>query len=176
MKLRISGINKESIVDGLGLRYVIFVQGCPHHCYKCHNPETHPFCGGELKTIEELEKDIFQNPLLKGVTFSGGEPFEQAGILAVLARRLKSPSVNKHYGRKKTLDIWCYTGYLYEELLVSHDKDKKELLEQIDILVDGKFIFEKKSIEKPFVGSSNQRVINLAFSTIDIVSELKLYL
>lgn len=173
MKLRISGISKESIVDGLGLRYVIFVQGCPHHCYKCHNPSTHSFSGGEWREILELEEEIFQNPLLKGVTFSGGEPFEQANALAFLAQRLKSSDLNKQYGRKQKLDIWCYTGYLYEELLLSKDTDKKRLLDQIDILVDGKFIFEKKSIEKPFVGSSNQRVIDLALSTMDHVSEIK---
>lgn len=174
MNVRLSGISQESIVDGLGLRYVIFVQGCPHRCYQCHNPSTHCFDGGHLRDTEELVMEFFKNPLLKGITFSGGEPFEQPAPLIEIAKAVRSFEMNSLYGRKTLPDIWCYTGYSYEDLIQSTDKVKKELLKQIDVLVDGKFIFEKKTIEKPFVGSSNQRVIDVSRSTVKNVLEIDL--
>lgn len=149
--IRICGIEKESIVDGSGIRYVIFSQGCPHNCQGCHNPESHSFNAGDEKKIEDILIDIKKNPLLKGVTFSGGEPFEQATGFLQLAQKIKTFN----------LDIWCFTGYTIEELLNSNDQSKISLLNNVDILVDGKFEKELRTIEKPFVGSSNQRIIDV---------------
>lgn len=175
IEIRLSGINRESIVDGTGLRYVIFAQGCPHHCYQCHNPSTHCFTGGELRQTEELISDIFANPLLKGVTFSGGEPMEQAEAFLEIVHMLNSEEINARYQRKKRMDIWCYTGYLYEDILNFGSRYQKELLNHVDVLVDGKFVLEQKTIEKPFVGSSNQRVIDIAHSHEGAVSEIKFF-
>ncbi len=161
--IKICGIEKESIVDGSGLRYVVFAQGCPHRCIGCHNPESHSFSSGKNKYINEIIDDIKHNPLLKGVTFSGGEPFEQARSFIKLSNKIKA--LNKEMGFN--LDIWCFTGYRIEEILNSNDESKLELLKYIDILVDGKFELNLKTIEKPFVGSSNQRVIDVKNSKFD---------
>ena len=106
--LRLSGIVRESIVDGNGLRFVVFCQGCPHHCPGCHNPQTHDFSGGKDVPLTRILAEIVKNSLLQGVTFSGGEPFCQAGAFAELARRIKALP-----GR---LDVTVYSGYTYEEL------------------------------------------------------------
>lgn len=172
MKIRLSGVHPESIVDGPGLRYVIFVQGCPHHCKACHNPSTHCFSGGTLRDTWELVDEIFANPLLKGVTFSGGEPFEQARALSEIAGEIRAFCSSERCRGKRPLDIWCYTGYEYEELAASPDPDKRALLALSDVLIDGKFVLEKKSMEKPFVGSANQRVIDLASSSPGKVFQL----
>ena len=152
MNLRIAGLVNDSIVDGPGIRYTIFVQGCPHNCRGCHNPQTHDFTGGYDIKIEEIYENIIKNPLLTGVTFSGGEPFCQAKSLYNLAYRLK----------KRGYDIITYTGYTFEYLLENSNDENyyKELLEEIDILVDGKFDEEKKSYTLKFRGSSNQRFID----------------
>lgn len=144
--LNINTIIKESIVDGEGLRYVIFVQGCPHHCKGCHNPQTWRTDKGHVVTIESLLDDIKKNPLLDGVTFSGGEPMLQSEELTKLAKEIK----------KLGLNIWCYTGFEYEDIKES----KKEFLKYIDVLVDGKFIEELKCLGE-YYGSSNQRIIKL---------------
>ncbi len=149
--LRICGIEKESIVDGCGIRYVIFAQGCPHNCLGCHNPQSHSFDIGIDMTIDDIVIDVKRNPLLKGVTFSGGEPFEQAESFLKLAKAIGDSN----------LDIWCFTGYTIEEILASKDCYKIELLNNIDVLVDGRFEKELRTIEKPFVGSSNQRIIDV---------------
>lgn len=151
MKLRIAGTVNDSIVDGKGIRFTIFTQGCPHHCKGCHNPETHDFNGGyDIDTAELLEK-IKANPLLDGVTFSGGEPFMQAEILAEFAAEIKSLS----------LDIVTYTGYTFEELYANRDKNSwGRLLEATDHLIDGKFEIEKKDWTAKFRGSSNQRYLD----------------
>ena len=150
-EIRIAGIEPESVVDGEGIRYVVFVQGCPHRCPGCHNPETHPFDGGREADIEELFAEIRENPLLKGVTFSGGEPFCQPKPLAELARRVHG------IGR----DVTTYTGYLYEDLLNMPDPDVAALLAQTDTLIDGPFILAEKDLTLPFRGSRNQRIIKL---------------
>ncbi|MBO5364276.1 MAG: 4Fe-4S cluster-binding domain-containing protein, partial [Clostridia bacterium] len=106
-RFRISGIEPESIVDGPGIRYVIFVQGCPHHCPGCHNPQTHDFEGGKEQDFASILTEIDKNPLLSGVTFSGGEPFCQAEALAELGKRIKGRGLN----------LVCYSGYTFEELL-----------------------------------------------------------
>ena len=103
-EIRISGIVEESIVDGPGLRYVLFTQGCPHHCKGCHNPTTHPFDGGRMVSPDWVFADVRKNPIVRGVTFSGGEPFVQSGKLAPLAERLRAAGYN----------LTSYTGYLYE--------------------------------------------------------------
>lgn len=150
--IRISGVIKESIVDGPGIRFVIFTQGCPHMCSECHNPSTHDFDGGYLTNIDNILEVIKQNPLLSGVTFSGGEPFYQAKILSKLAKQIKNTGLN----------ILTYTGYTFEYLInnSSEINNWKDLLEQTDILIDGPFIKEQKSLLLKFRGSSNQRIID----------------
>ena len=150
-RLRISGIIKESIVDGPGLRLVIFTQGCKHNCEGCHNSDTHSFAGGKLIDSVDILTLLKENPLLDGVTFSGGDPFEQAKVLAVLGRDI----------RNMGFDIITYTGYLYEDIINSNNKDWLELLKVTDILIDGKFDITKKSLDIKFRGSTNQRVIDI---------------
>ncbi len=149
--LKIAGIVQDSIVDGPGIRYVIFTQGCPHHCRGCHNPETHDPSGGQIADVNMILKQIFSNPLLYGVTFSGGEPFVQTEALVPIAEAVKT--------KKKHLMI--YTGYLYEQLLEMKNKDVQRLLELSDILVDGPFIMEQRDLTLQYRGSTNQRVIDL---------------
>ncbi len=149
--LRIAGIVQDSIVDGPGIRYVIFTQGCPHHCAGCHNPQTHDFAAGKEADTEQILKQIRENPLLSGVTFSGGEPFCQAHALLPVARAVKE------YGR----NLMVYTGYLLEQLQKMEDPYVHGLLTLADILVDGPFILEQRDLTLPYRGSSNQRVIDL---------------
>lgn len=151
MKLRIAGTANDSIVDGPGIRFTIFTQGCPHHCVGCHNPETHDPNGGELVDTADLLAKIKANPLLDGVTFSGGEPFCQAKALADLGREIKSLGLN----------IVTYTGYTFEKLYADrHENGWGELLAVTDHLVDGPFILAQKDWEIKFRGSSNQRYID----------------
>lgn len=151
-KIRLSGIAYESLVNGPGMRRVFFSQGCKHNCKGCFNKETHDFNGGEEKDMDELIEDTLKNPFIKGVTFSGGDPFERAKEFTYMARVFK----------EKGLNIWSYTGYRFEELI--KNKDALELLKNIDVLVDGKFEEEKKSTSLKFKGSSNQRIIDVSKS------------
>ena len=155
-KLRISGIEPESIVDGPGIRYVIFVQGCPHGCAGCHNPQTHDFQGGHERETEKMLEEIRRNPLLSGVTFSGGEPFCQPEALAELGKKIKEMGLN----------LVCYTGYTFEELLARARTEPfvMELLMLTDILIDGRFVLEEKSLMLKFRGSRNQRILNVSAS------------
>jgi len=146
VNIRIAGTVKNSITDGPGYRYVIFAQGCRHNCAGCHNPQTHAFDGGEEVDINALAADIQKDPLLGGVTFSGGEPFEQAEAFAELAKLLGG------------MHIICYTGYAFEELLAKHGA--RELLSLTDILIDGRFDINQKSYDLKFKGSANQRVLD----------------
>jgi anaerobic ribonucleoside-triphosphate reductase activating protein len=151
--VRLAGIVKESIVDGPGIRYVVFAQGCRHNCEGCQNPETHSFDGGTFKDIDDILQDMKKNPLLDGITLSGGEPFEQAAVLAILAEEV----------RKLGLDVITFTGYTFEYIrdnLNEHDGWDR-LLKSTDILVDGKFEMEKKSLLLKFRGSSNQRMVDV---------------
>lgn len=152
--IRVSGVIPESIVDGPGIRYSLFVQGCPHYCPGCHNPQTHPFEGGTLRSVEEIVEEVKENPLISGVTFSGGEPMCQAKALAELAKRLRVIGKN----------IICYTGYTYEQLLSERDPDRMELLKQCRYLIDGPFLLEEKSLMIKFRGSRNQRIIDVQAS------------
>lgn len=151
MTLKIAGTVNDSIVDGPGIRFTIFTQGCPHHCEGCHNPQTHDFNGGTLADTDELVAKIKENPLLDGVTFSGGEPFCQAEVLAQLGRQIKVLGLN----------IVTYTGYTFEELFANRQNNSwGELLEVTDILIDGPFILSQKDWQIKFRGSSNQRCID----------------
>lgn len=153
MDIRIAGIENDSIVDGPGIRMTIFTQGCPHNCKGCHNPQTHDFAGGTLTTTEELLEKALGNPLLDGVTFSGGEPFAQAKALSELGKKLKENGLN----------IMTYSGYTFEELLKNATDENcfKELLDVTDILVDGRYVDEKRSLMLLFRGSTNQRLVNV---------------
>lgn len=153
-EIRLFGTASDSIVDGPGLRFAVFVQGCSHHCPGCHNLKSQDPSGGQIRTLDSLMEEIKANGLVHDVTLSGGEPFEQAAACAELARRLK----DEGYG------LWAYSGYLYEDLC---EKAKEEpaigqLLELADVLVDGPFIEAQKSLGLEWKGSANQRVIDLA--------------
>ncbi len=149
----VAGIEPESITDGPGVRFAIFTQGCPHHCRGCHNPETHALSGrGEYFTVDELFDRIVADPLVSGVTFSGGEPFLHARALAVLAKRC-------HEAGKSVI---VYTGYLYEKLREARDPDWDALLAETDVLVDGPYKEEERSLDLHFRGSRNQRVFCLS--------------
>lgn len=154
--LRVAGIEKESIVNGPGIRYTIFTQGCPHQCPNCHNPDTWDLEKGKLVDIADLLQEIRANPLLQGVTFSGGEPFLQAAPLAKLGRIIKEIG----------LDLVVYTGYTWEKLMESQDDNVKELLIVTDILVDGPFLADQKDLNLVFRGSANQRIIDVPASLI----------
>lgn len=151
-KIRVSGIVEESIVDGPGFRYVIFTQGCPHHCPGCHNPQTHSFEGGTMMDIEDIFHAFCENPLLAGITFSGGEPFCQPKPLYELA--VKVHKIGK--------SVMTYTGYTYEQLEEIDDIWVKKLLSVSDILVDGPYIEELRDMDLQFRGSSNQRILYLS--------------
>ena len=148
--LDLSGIVSDSIVDGPGIRTTIFCQGCPHHCPGCHNPETWDFGCGTQVPVEDLLDVVRSNPLCRGVTFSGGEPFAQAAGFAKLAKLLK----------EKGYEVASYSGYTFEELLEGSD-DQKALLAAIDILIDGPFLMAEKSLEIAFRGSRNQRILDV---------------
>ncbi len=148
-KIRIAGIVEESIVDGPGIRFVVFVQGCNHNCKGCHNKDSHSFSGGKLMKTEDIIEMMKSNPLLKGLTLSGGEPFEQAEECLLLAKEAKSIG----------LDILAYSGYTIEDLL--KENKYKKLLQEIDILIDGPFIKEEKTELLKFRGSKNQRILEV---------------
>lgn len=150
--LRIAGVVRESIVDGPGIRFTVFCQGCPHDCPECHNPQTHDFDGGYDCDTDRIFDEIMKNPLLKGVTFSGGEPFCQAEAFAALAARIKKDS---------DLDIVSYSGYTYEELISMNDEAVSKLLLLTDILVDGPYLDRERDLTLRFRGSKNQRMIDM---------------
>lgn len=152
VSIKIAGTVDDSIVDGEGYRFTIFTQGCPHNCPGCHNPNTHAADGGVTVDIDTLFAKICQNPLLSGVTFSGGEPFLQAGALTALAEKIHT---------RPLLDITTYTGYTLEQLTAMHDSDVTHLLAATDILIDGPFLQEKRDLSLIFRGSSNQRIIDM---------------
>lgn len=154
--IRVSGLVEESIVDGPGMRYVVFAQGCLHNCKGCHNPATHALDGGHLVNVDDIINDVKKNPLLKGITFSGGEPFLQAEAFTELAKKC----------HELGLDVICYTGYTFETLISSFDEhsDWKSLLQNVDIIIDGPFVEAKKSLLLLFRGSSNQRILDTVSS------------
>ncbi len=150
MKVRIAGIADESVTDGAGLRLTLFFQGCPHACPGCHNPQTWSFAGGQEFDVDELIPTLRITPLLSGVTFSGGEPFAQAEAAARIAGYVKS----------RQLNLWVYTGYVWEELLTDIEKPGyRELICFADVIVDGPYKKELRSLALPYRGSTNQRII-----------------
>lgn len=152
MKINIAGTIPDSIVDGPGVRYVVFAQGCNHHCKGCQNPQTWDFNKGKFIEVKELFDDIMNSVISKRVTFSGGDPFYQVSAFAELAKMLK----------KEGFEIIAYTGFTFEELMSGSDSEYYlELLNEIDYLIDGKFEENKKSLSLKFKGSSNQRIIDV---------------
>ena len=152
-KIRLAGIAYESLVNGSGMRRVFFSQGCRHNCKGCFNPDTHDFQGGEERDMDELIKDVLDNPILKGVTFSGGDPLERAEEFSYMAKKFK----------ENGLSVWSFTGYTFEYIL-DHLDDRKgwrEFINNIDVLIDGKFDENKMEDGIKFRGSSNQRIIDV---------------
>lgn len=145
-----SEIQPDSILDGSGIRTVIWFQGCLHNCLGCHNPETHDMNGGFLRDVDELCNELKSLKYQSGITLSGGDPFFQPKEALEIVKFAKSIGLN----------VWAYTGFLYEVLL-NGDKDRLELLKNVDVLVDGKFVLDKKSLTCKFRGSTNQRLIDV---------------
>lgn len=142
-----ANLSVDSVVDGPGLRTVIWCQGCPHDCPECHNPHTHAVDGGFIKDADEVVAEVLAVDMQSGVTFSGGEPMLQPESCAYIASKLK----------EKGRNIWCYTGFTFEQLL--ENPSCREFLQWIDVLVDGQFMVDRKSYKLPFRGSANQRLI-----------------
>jgi anaerobic ribonucleoside-triphosphate reductase activating protein len=147
LKIRIAGIVPESYVDGEGIRFAIFMQGCLRNCAGCHNPETHALDGGKIIDTDEIITAIKKDPLLTGITLSGGEPLLQIAPALELAKTAKTLG----------LDVWLYTGYKFEEI----PSDADELLKFVDVVVDGEYMEELRDLELEFRGSKNQRIIYL---------------
>ena len=151
MKIRLAGIVPESIVDGPGYRLAVFVQGCPHACPGCHNPKTHDFAGGYLSDTADVLAKMGVNPLVRGVTLSGGEPMMQAEALCEIASAAK----------EKGMNVWCYTGFTLEALWHEQNPARMRLLELVDVLVDGPYIAHERSLDLLYCGSKNQRLIDM---------------
>ncbi len=156
MQMRIAGTINDSIVDGPGFRFTVFTQGCPHHCPGCHNPKTHDFEGGKLADTQEIIEKFRKNELLDGITLSGGEPLCQSEACRVLAQAAHESGLN----------VWCYTGYTFEELMEGFEAHPEwaALLQEVDVLVDGRFILAQRTLEARFRGSKNQRLIDVPAS------------
>ena len=154
--VRVAGLAEESTVDGPGYRLVVFAQGCPHSCGGCHNQHALDFAGGYETTTSDIMRKALNNPLLAGITLSGGEPFAQAGAFAAIAK----------CAREHSLNVITYTGYTIEQLLagLSDNLPWRELLQYTDILVDGPFELDRVSPLLKFRGSDNQRIIDPARS------------
>jgi anaerobic ribonucleoside-triphosphate reductase activating protein len=149
MVVRISNRISDTITDGPGLRYAVYVQGCNLDCAGCHNPQTHDANGGYDMAVSDIVSEISANPLLDGLTISGGEPFLQVKPLTELARSVRTMGLN----------VWVYSGYTYEQIL--DDTAKRPLLEQTDVLVDGPFELSQRSLNLLWRGSANQRVLDV---------------
>ena len=156
--MRIAGMVQDSIVDGPGLRFVLFTQGCPHNCPGCHNPQTHDFDGGKEVPTEEIIKEMLGNPLTDGLTLSGGDPFCQPADCCAVARAAHEAGLN----------VWAYSGWTFEALMdkAETDPDVAELLEETDVLVDGPFILSERSLSIKWRGSKNQRLIDVKNSLL----------
>lgn len=157
MKIRIaSPLQCDSIVDGEGIRIVLWTQGCSHNCEGCHNPQTHSFNEGTLVEVEDIINQIKEFEFQDGITFSGGDPFFQPEACSIIAK----------YAKENNLNVWCYTGFLFEELVKLSTKNVhiKEFLDTIDILIDGPFKIEERDFNVKFRGSRNQRIIDVPSS------------
>lgn len=151
MKIRLADdkLLTDSIVDGEGLRSVLWTQGCSHNCKGCHNPSTHAFDKGVLVDVLEVKKLIKDLTLQDGITLSGGDPFFQPEACLEIAK----------FAKEEGLNVWAYTGFLFEDLI--NNKKARNLLNYIDVLVDGPFVLENRTLSLKFRGSSNQRIINV---------------
>ena len=154
MKIRLAApLQSDSVVDGYGVRTVIWTQGCSHNCPFCHNPSTHDFGGGKEFELKEIFKELDELENQDGITLSGGDPLYQIEPVLEIAK----------YAKNIGLSVWCWTGFTYEEVLEMGKKNNSylELLKYLDVLVDGPFIQAKKDLNLLFRGSSNQRLINM---------------
>lgn len=149
MKINVLRVLHDTTVDGPGFRTSIYCAGCRHQCPECHNPQSWEFGSGTDMTTQALLDEILADPFAD-VTFTGGDPFYQADAFAELATLIKKSS-------KKS--IWCYTGFLYEQLI--KNESRRKLLENIDVLVDGPFHISERDEDILFRGSSNQRIISI---------------
>ena len=154
MDIRVFGIEGDSIVAGPGIRLAMFTQGCIHNCEGCHNPESHDPNGGKIIDTDRIIKFASENPLYDGVTLTGGDPFYQPVPCAVIAEGVK----------KLGLNVWTFTGYTWEQIMNSGNEDFMRLLKASDVLVDGRFEKDKRSLELKFKGSTNQRTIDVKAS------------
>jgi len=154
LNIRIFGLTEDSIVDGPGLRLAVFTQGCTRACRGCHNPESASLDGGTLMDTEQILAKLRNNPLQTGITLSGGEPLLQAEACRALAEG----------ARALCKSVWLYTGYTWEELLEARDPAHLALLKSCDVLVDGPFLLAQRTVELPFRGSPNQRLIDVQAS------------
>ena len=154
--MRIAGLVQDSIVDGPGMRFTVFTQGCPHNCPGCHNPDTHDPAGGREMAVEEVIRQMLSNPMTDGVTLSGGDPFVQPADCAVIAKA----------AHENGLNVGTYTGYTFERLMEMRETDPgtAALMDETDILVDGPFILARRSMGTPWRGSKNQRLIDMKAS------------
>ena len=151
MDIRIAGVIRESIVDGPGIRFVVFTQGCKHNCEGCQNPETHSFNGGYITDTQKIINEVKKNPMIKGVTLSGGDPLFQPEATLDLCKKLKENNYN----------VIIYTGFTYEQLVSMKNETIMEILSNCDTLVDGKFVLKLRSLSCRFRGSTNQRLVNV---------------
>ncbi len=167
MKLRIAGISEDSLVDGPGLRFVIFFQGCPYACPGCHNVETWDKDGGEVITTNSLQAKWRTNFLLDGITFSGGEPLAQKEALLDLVKKAKADNLN----------VTLYTGNTFENIMVENDPLTMQILTYVDYLIDGPFVLSKRSSDVLYRGSTNQRIIDIkktsATKTLVLINEYR---
>lgn len=152
MRIKLAApLQSDSIVDGEGIRAVLWTQGCAHHCPGCHNAETWDFDGGYYEDTEEIKKQLGELKGQDGITFSGGDPMYQIKACLDIAK----------YAKEIGLNVWCYTGYTYEELRKLDDPNILEFLFYIDVLVDGPFILKERSLDLIFKGSRNQRLLDM---------------
>lgn len=149
--MKIFGLAQDSIVDGPGFRFACFVQGCPHGCPGCHNPDSHDPSGGREMTVEEVAAEMLGNPLTDGLTLSGGEPFAQAEDCLALAKIAHGHGLN----------VWSYSGWTFEYLRDQGTPEQKALLAELDVLVDGPFLLSERTLSLPWRGSRNQRVVDV---------------
>ena len=152
--MKIYGLVQDSIVDGPGLRFACFVQGCPHGCPGCHNLDSHDPDGGKEMPVEEVAAELLKNPLTDGLTLTGGEPFAQAADCLRLAQTTHSHG----------LTVWSYSGWTFEHLRDEGTPEQKALLKELDVLIDGMFLLEQRTLALPWRGSPNQRVIDVPAS------------
>jgi len=156
--MKIAGLVNDSIVDGPGLRFVVFTQGCKIRCKGCHNKNTWDPDGGAEVPVSYIIDEMLSNPLTDGLTISGGEPFEQAADCTGLAAA----------AREKGLSVWIFTGKTYEELLseAKENIDIKRLLNLTDVLIDGRYVASERTLALKWRGSKNQRVLDIQKSLI----------